>query len=419
MRLRTMIPTAVAVLALSACGSSDDSSDGAKARADNAAALQGPPIVVGSIASCSGTESTSIGGVCQTLQAWEKWTNAHGGINGHPVKMVVLDDGAVPARAQAAARRLVEQEKVQAIVGEYSLLDATWADYVQDKGVPVVGGATSESPFLSNPDFYPSGAQIGILLYGLLNETKKAGKTKLGVLYCAEAPVCEGLPPILETIADKVTPEVSIAYKSKIAASQPSFTAVCLAAKQKGVEALYIAQNSATGQRVVDECVRQGLKALALGTIGTLDANADDPNYEGAVSALSHAPVTAENTPAMKDLHDALRTYAPKVIGTRQFNNELTSAWAGGELFAAAAKEASLGPESTPADVKRGLDALAGVTLRGIAPPLTFTGAKKPYIVPCYFAQTVKGGKLVPLYDAEAQCLSEDKVPEVMKALAG
>ena len=47
-----------------------------------------------------------------------------------------------------------------AIVGEVSLVDQAWAGYVAAQGVPVVGGVTPEAPFLANPDFFPSGAQL-------------------------------------------------------------------------------------------------------------------------------------------------------------------------------------------------------------------------------------------------------------------
>jgi branched-chain amino acid transport system substrate-binding protein len=352
------------------------------------------------------------------LDAWAKWTNAHGGINGHPVKMIVLDDGLVPARSQAAIRRLVDGEKVVAIVGSYSLADVTWADYVQKKGVPVVGGTATEAPFMTHPGFYASGAQTPALLYALVNETRKAGKLKLGVLVCAEAPVCAGLPPVMERIATQVIGGSSVVYTNRIAASQPNYTAVCIAAKAEGVDALYIAQNSIVVERVTEQCAQQGFRPVILGTVGTLDRNAKNPNFEGALSALPNASIAIDSTPAGKAFHEALQTYASSLVGTPQYNNALTSAWAGGELFAAAARKANVGPDSTPADVKRGLYLLRRERLGGMSAALRYTPGK-PTFVQCYFVQRVSGGNLTSLYGTAPVCIPQAKVRMLMSALQG
>jgi branched-chain amino acid transport system substrate-binding protein len=407
MMRRRNLTTALAVLVLGM----------ASVSAASGTKLQGAPIKLGSIASCSGPLAPSLGGTCDVLEAWEKYTNANGVINGHPVDLTVVDDGGVPARGQAAAKRLVEGDKVIAIVGEYSLVASDWADYVTKKGVPVVGGTAGEAPFLVNPDFFASGAQPPTLLYGLVSEAKKRGKTKLGVLYCAEAPACAGLPSIAERLS-KLIGGIDVAYSNKVSATAPNYTAVCLAAKEAGVDALYTAAATQTVQRLRAQCAQQGYKPLLLGTPGTAD-NPKDPNFDGAVSVLSNLSIADTSTPAGKAFNDAIDTYAKSVREHgSQFNNSLTSPWAGGELFTAAAAKAKLGPDSTPADVKRGLYALTGDTLRGMAPPLTYEKGKAQ-LVSCYFVQKIANGKLVAEYHAKYQCIPKAQVPAVLQALAG
>ena len=43
--------------------------------------------------------------------------NEDGGVNGHPVEVVIEDDATDPAKAQAATVRLIEQVGVVAIIG--------------------------------------------------------------------------------------------------------------------------------------------------------------------------------------------------------------------------------------------------------------------------------------------------------------
>ena len=136
------------------------------------------------------------------------------------------------------------------------------------------------------------------------------------------------------------------------------------------------------------------------------------------MSALPNASIAITKTPAAKAFQSALKTYASSLPGSAQYNNALTSAWAGGELFAAAAKKAKLGPNSSPAAVKRGLYGLKNETLRGMAPPLTFKRGK-PTFVRCYFVQKVKNGKLVPLYGTKPACIPKSKVAALLQALGG
>ena len=42
--------------------------------------------------------------------------NAKGGIKGRPIQVVLYDDGLVPARAQANVRRLIDEDKVVALI---------------------------------------------------------------------------------------------------------------------------------------------------------------------------------------------------------------------------------------------------------------------------------------------------------------
>jgi branched-chain amino acid transport system substrate-binding protein len=251
-----------------------------------------------------------------------------------------------------------------------------------------------------------------------VNEAEKARKPKIGVLYCAEAPVCAGLPPVLQKIASNVVGGVSVVYSNKISATEPNYAAVCLAAKAAGVQALYVAQNAPTVVRVADQCAQQGFRPKLLGTVGTIDAAPSDPNFNGALSTLSNAPLTNRSAPAMRAFHAALRAYAGSLVGSAQYNNTLTSPWAGGELFVAAAKKARLGPRSRPADVVRGLRALRNATLRGIAPPLTLK-TRTPALVRCYFVQTIRNGRLAEPYGARPQCIPKPKVTAVLRALQG
>jgi len=414
-RLITAAVMCIAVLGgLVACG--DEDAGGASA-IPGSGDLKGEPIVVGSICSCSGAQAAVNGRIAEANEAWAAQLNADGGINGHPVKIIVKDDTGDPAKGLQAAKELVEGEGVVAIVGTVSFTTQAWADYVSKKGVPVVGGLPGEAPFSSNPDFYPTGSSLPIITYGQIAMAKEAGKSRLGLLYCAESPICGQLDPIVHGLAAAVG-DMAVT-SGKIAATAPNYTAPCSSLKDAGVDAIYVAHNAVTVDRVINDCAQQDFAPLNVPSIQTVGTTSlQNPNFDGALVASPNALYTNTSIPAVEAFTKAIELYSPDLIETPQFNTGLLFAWAGGKLFEKAALAAKLTPTSTSEDVKRGLYALRDETLDGLAPPLNFTKGKATF-PSCYFTATVTEGQFEASNDGEATCLSDEELGAVLAALQG
>jgi len=398
---------------LAACG--DDDGGGGAAAIPGSGDLKGDPIVVGSICSCSGAQSAVIGKVSEANEAWAARLNADGGINGHPVKIIVKDDGGDPAKGLQAAKELIEGEKVVAIVGTVSVTTQAWADYVTEAGVPVVGGLPGEAPFASNPDFFPSGSSLPIVTFGQMVLAKDAGKSHLGLLYCAESPICGQLEPVMQGLAS-VVGDLEVT-SGKIAATAPNYTAPCVSLKDAGVDAIYVAHNDVVVDRVITDCYKQDFIPLNVPSITTVGIDSlDNATFEGSLVASPNALFTDDSIPAIRDFTTTMDLFSPGVMDTPQFNTQLLFAWAGGELFEKAALAANLTPTSTPEDVKRGLYALKDETLDGLAPPLNFTEGK-PAFPSCYFTATMTNGEFEPLNDGEMTCLTAEEIAAVAAAL--
>lgn len=102
----------------------------------------GAPYVIGAIFSVTGDASSLGVPEANTAKMLEKTINDSGGINGHPLRIVVEDDRGDPAEALNAARRLVERDKVLAIIGP-SRTGTTMAikEYMTQAKVPLVSCA--------------------------------------------------------------------------------------------------------------------------------------------------------------------------------------------------------------------------------------------------------------------------------------
>jgi len=412
---------ATALIALAGCG--DDKKDtkttaaGATAAATpSAPALKGDPIVIGSICSCSGPLARSIGRSLDVVEAWAKNVNATGGVNGHPVKLVTVDDGQNPAKALAGAKKLIEQDKVVAIVGQMSLQTAAWEKYASQKGVPVIGGQSVEAAFLTNPGFFASGSTLPLLMFGELAQVKAAGKKHLGLFYCAETPICAQLEPILKGLGKPLGIEVSA---QKVSTTAPNYTAPCLSFKQKGVDSLLIAMISTVVPRVVDACAQQGFRPVSIaGNTTTERSWADDDNLDGSLLAGTNAVYTDESVPGVKEFNEVVRKYLPDLPDSPQFSAPLLMPWAGAKLFQAAAEQAKLAPTSTPADLMKGLYALKDETLDGVAPPLNFVKGK-PGFPTCFFSAKLEGGEFKATDGGKPTCLPAAQAAQIAAALQG
>jgi len=92
------------------------------------------------------------------MEAYFNWINSKGGVNGRKIRFIVEDDGFQPSRSIAAAKKLIEQDKVFALVGTLGTpgVQAT-IDYIQSKKVPSIyqGSGISELAFPPKRYFFP------------------------------------------------------------------------------------------------------------------------------------------------------------------------------------------------------------------------------------------------------------------------
>jgi branched-chain amino acid transport system substrate-binding protein len=370
----------------------------------------GTPIPVGTVGTFSGPLASSIGAAKASVEAWAAELNANGGIDGHPIKLFVEDDAGNVAQSLTAAKKLVEQDHVVAIVGQASGNAAPWADYVKQKGIPVVGGNPASDLYTSNDDFFAIGGNPLSTFYGVGAVAKRMG-TKLGTLYCAELPTCANTVGLFQAFGKSTG--VELAYSAKVSASAPDFIAPCQGLKDAGVQSYILSLAAATQLQVAQTCKQQGLKAVRL--VGnTADSNMlSNAVDDGALIVNSIIPFADESTPASKALHDALRKHDPQIGTDKQpLNQHAVQGYISGKLFEAAVK-ASADPDVTPASVKKGLYALKGETLGGLTVPLTYTQGK-PTLFNCYFISQVKAGQFVEPNGLTPECAPNDVIQSLL-----
>jgi branched-chain amino acid transport system substrate-binding protein len=358
------------------------------------------------ICSCSGG---TFGGLHQAVydvyDSWARATNASGGLDGHQIALTEVDDQANPALAASAVGKLVSA-KVVAIV-DMSLLDSVWAGKAAAARIPVAGGDVANAVFSTNADFFPQGQTPNAIADAMMATAKETGASKIGILYCAEAVVCQQLLAPEEKAAQAAG--LKIAFTASITATAPNYTSQCLAAQQAHVTALLVFHAAEVVSRVGADCKRQSYTPAYVtegGGFSNLLVSAPGVN-DNLWTVFSDLPYFADS-PAVLAANAAIDKYHPGLRADPNNWSELAfEAWVCAQLLQAAVKESGLGPSGTPsADViAKGLHAIKNNDLDGLAPPLTFVADGRPNVISCWYVGRVRnGGKTSVANGGKAAC---------------
>lgn len=130
----------VGVLAgIAGCGSSGGGASGATGNANS-----GGTVKIGLISDMTGPASSAYADSKVGVDAYINYVNAHGGVGGKKIDVVVADTTSSPTGAQSAAQKLVQQDNVFAII-ENSLFFFGAESYLAREGIPVVGSGVDST----------------------------------------------------------------------------------------------------------------------------------------------------------------------------------------------------------------------------------------------------------------------------------
>lgn len=388
----------VVLVSLAACGSSGTTTTSSSGSAQSAS-----PIVIGNIDTATGPLASTEGGFLPAMKAWAAWTNAHGGVNGHPLDLISLDDAGNPSTSLTDAQQLISQDHAIAIVAgtnEFS----SWASYVASHRVPVIDGyqeSINAYDFADGTPLIPTGS------YGAFALAKQAGGTSVAFLYCTEIAFCAQAVPSAKTTAETIG--LKFAYAGGVSSTAPNYTAICLAAQASHANILNVFSAAQTQINVATSCAQQSYKfILAVSALNFTNQWLTYPATNDAVSELPVFPFTDDSTPATQAFHDAMNKYASSDASSSSFGETYATAWTSGQEILEAAKLGHAGSGSAPAtsqEMLAGLYAMHGDTLGGLAPPITYTQkANENSEIKCYFTLSIKNGKFVETQGLKVSC---------------
>ncbi len=327
-------------------------------------------VKVGAFLGLSGDFALPSRDVQLATEAYFAKVNSAGGVHGRKLVFIAIDDGYVPARSASAARRLVDQENVFALVNPIGTPNTLAAmPYLQEKGVPMIG-VHGYSPKLYNPaqkglfgNWTPFAGQMRIMA----NYFYKQGEVKqLGMIYLNNEAGLSGLVGAEEAAKAKGQTLVSAA----VPVGAPDYRSAILNLRDKGVTHLLMVLGPQDTAKAVTQAREAGWNPQFGGHQATPDpvtiqlgGKAIEGVYGVATSALPDMdPV---KWPGVKDYQETLAKFAPTAkpgaFGIRAYADAI--------IFVEALKRA--GPNPTRESLIAAMEGMKDFAT-GIYPPVTY-----------------------------------------------
>ncbi|WP_351226988.1 ABC transporter substrate-binding protein [Streptomyces sp. NPDC002133] len=109
------------------------------------------------------TKATNMPGMPAMAEAYARYVNSRGGIDGHELRVLTCNEHNTPTGAAACARRAAKEGAV-AVVGSYSQHGRAFMAPLEAAGIPYIGGyGVSEEEFTSYLSYPVNGGQAALL----------------------------------------------------------------------------------------------------------------------------------------------------------------------------------------------------------------------------------------------------------------
>jgi len=153
------------------------------------AQAQQPPIKIGAVLSATGGASFLGDPEKRTLEMYVADINAKGGINGRKVEAIIYDDASNPNNARTFATRLIDQDKVDALLAGSTTASAlAIIPLAEEAGIPMINFAGAvQAAFPAKKWIFKTPHTDLMACEKVFEDMKKRGFTKIAMISGADA----------------------------------------------------------------------------------------------------------------------------------------------------------------------------------------------------------------------------------------
>lgn len=261
---RVIVLALAAALVLSAFAGCSNSGGTGEKKAEGESKA---PYKIGAVLSLTGTYAGLGQPEKNTLEMERDRVNAAGGINGHPVELVIVDDATDPTKAQQQTVKLLDEDKVIAVIGAtgtgQTMAMRSDIDRAQVPQVSVAGGTAITGQFDKFVFQTPWSNSIVIPLE--LNFMASKGAKKIGIISDAGGFGKDGLA-VTEAQAPKS--DLTIVAKQTYNAGDTDMSSQLTAIKAAKPDALMVIGAGKEAAMIVKNAKDLGLDVPVYGTHG-------------------------------------------------------------------------------------------------------------------------------------------------------
>jgi branched-chain amino acid transport system substrate-binding protein len=352
-------------------------------------------ITVGTISTQTGPISSNFSSLIYGEEAYFKYINAQGGINGRQINLkYTLDDGGNPSQFTQLANTLINQDHVFAVTG---VATAFFSPNIFVEAKTPTYGYNVTNNWAGPANLFAAGGSVQYLPAGAPGDayvTRATKATKVGFLaygVASSAAACQAGAAGLKAAGMNIAyTDLKVAYPGTTVASDVQRM------QQAGVNMVISCmdvQGNITMARAIKQYnMKTGQLWLSGNDQSTLDQN--QSLMQNIYFYIAHVPFTAPQSeyPGLKTYLSAMNKYEPKYA----LDEIAIQGWESASLFAAGVKAA--GNNLTQANVIAQDNKLTAFTAGGLTVPTNWKSAGHAGHAPPYCGAyiQVKGDKYVP-----------------------
>ncbi len=255
------------------------------------------------------------GVIARTIGAYFKKVNDEGGINGRKIRYIYENDSYQPAKTVAVVKKLVEEDKVFAIVaGLGTANNLAVMDYLVQNNVPHVAPATGSSAMA-----VPLKKNVYALQLNYMTEATlltqyaldKGGAKKIAVFYQNDSFGQEGLDTINAELKKRgLTPAVGVSYE----AADTNFASQALKLQTSGADTVILWAVPKPGASIIAEMTKIGYQPKLLASAVINDPSIFQlagPGIEGLVIPAWIPAYDDLTNPKIVEYQEFMKKYAP------------------------------------------------------------------------------------------------------------
>lgn len=344
-------------------------------------------ITIGTIASLTNLfDPAAFAGPSYGLRAFIDDVNRSGGINGRRLVLKVCDDKGNGAENVSCVHRLIEQDRVFALVSS-AILDYAGAKTVNDAAVPDIGAQPIDLAYTKYPhlwdvtgESYPRNGEIGwhgqlrggTETYRFFKDRFPGDPLRAGVVYFNEL----SSKAYADSLTRGLRTEGYTVVRAQVNFALPDYDSVAIKFRQAGVRYVYDAIDRLGNERLckaMDEnrlFVRAKVSTTQAWNADVLSDYRDSPRCRNSLYVTGGVrSFDAAGVPEVQRFRQAMARLGWDEPGT--MSAWALEGWAGAQWFADAA--ASCGKNLTRACVERYMGRAVPYDARGLLLPRTFT----------------------------------------------